>query len=148
HDAAALEDDALVDEDLRGLDVAADGAAAVDLHQVGRPNVADEGAPTDDQRAHVHRGLDERAVAQDEHALAEDVALEATIDANAAFESELALVLRTTAEQGVDLSEAGQVLVRHRSVRVLAEVFGPARGAADVATARRARRGGAAGDGT
>src|SRR5690606_13428201 len=63
-------------------------------------------AAGDDARADVDLADDERALADDEHVLAADVAAEAAVDAHPALEEELALEMRAAAQEGVDLGGA------------------------------------------
>src|SRR5262249_14592055 len=60
----------------------------------------------DDDLPDVDLGLDERALADDERVVGEDLAAKAAVDANGALERELALERGAASEQRGDLAES------------------------------------------
>src|SRR5262249_16545599 len=113
HEAFPLEDDALVDLERRGRDVALHLAGSVDLDRPLGADVADD-QPLHDDLADVDLGVDLRALADDEHVVGEDLARDLPVDADRALERELALELASFAEEGVDLAhDLGSLRYRH-----------------------------------
>ena len=102
HLALAVEQDALLDEERGGVDVAAHPARGVNLHAPLGHDVAAHGALNHDG-ADRYLGVDFRALTDDEHVLGEDLAGQLAVHADGPFEGQLALELAASAKQGGDL---------------------------------------------
>src|SRR5262245_51485111 len=89
HERAPLEDHALVDLQAGRMDVAFDAAGCVDLDRPLRRDVADDGA-LNDHLADIDLRLDLRTFTDHERVIGKDLAFEATIDPDRAFERKLA----------------------------------------------------------
>jgi hypothetical protein len=111
HPALALEDDALVDEELGRHDVPDELARCMDFHEISGLDVAVDQAATDDQRRDLDLGLDLGALADDQDVVGVDFPGELSIDPDSSLERELAVELGALPEQGIDLA----AIVRHGS---------------------------------
>src|SRR5450432_3462072 len=111
HPAAALEFDAAIDEQGRGVEISDHLARGMDLDRVLRADVpVNDSAPDDDGRD-LDLGVDFRAITDDERVFAQDFALEDPVDSYASLEVELPLELSAAPEQGGDLR--GRELLFH-----------------------------------
>ncbi len=117
HGATTLEHNALFDEKLRRFDIAVDATGRVNLDQFGGAHIASDSATLDDQGANLDCGLDFGALADDQHALADDLAMESTVDSDPALEKELTLIAGAGSEKGMDLLCAGRIVVDHHEHR-------------------------------
>src|SRR5579862_8539315 len=98
HGALALEDDALVDHEARGEDVAEDLAGRADLEPLTGGDVARDLAVNDDRGA-VDLRIDDGGLADGERVLRADLALHMSLDADGALEGELAADTAPLAEE-------------------------------------------------
>src|SRR6266508_93559 len=106
HVRAALEDDALLDDERRRGDVAVHLRRAAQLDGGRRLDVADDLA-LDDDRPAADRRRDLGAVADHEQVVGRDLAGERAVDPDLALEGELALELGALAEKCVQVAGAG-----------------------------------------
>src|SRR5580765_6868940 len=99
HRALPLEDRAFVDDEVRAVDVARHLARRAELEPSPRGDIARHLA-LDDDRGSCDLRLDERTLADRERVLRRNLALDVALDADRAFERELARDLRALAEEG------------------------------------------------
>lgn len=113
HRALAFEDDALVDEELRRVDVAVDTCRCVHFHELRRLHVAVQFAAANDQGAHFDLCANLGSLAENKHVVAKYFTDELAVDAHLADEVELPFEFGTASKESVDFSGAGEVVLRH-----------------------------------
>src|SRR5262249_26177427 len=116
--AVAFEDDALVDEQGRGDDVAAHARRGVQLDRALGADVPGDVA-LDDHDADLNLGLHLGALASDQDVVVDDLADQLDVAADGGVEGELAFEFAAAAEEGVDLGGGfgGRGQLRHGEER-------------------------------